>query len=51
MFPPYWALGFQLSRWGYGSLQRVREVVNDMREAEIPFDVQVYQFAGFSIWA
>ena len=39
--PPYWALGFQLSRWNYGSLDRVKEVVDDMRKAEIPFDVQV----------
>jgi len=42
--PPYWALGFQLSRWDYGSLDRVKEVVNEMREAEIPFDTQVILF-------
>ena len=41
IMPPYWSLGFQLSRWGYGSLERVKEVVNDMREAGIPFDIQV----------
>ena len=40
--PPYWALGFQLSRWDYGSLDRVEKVVKEMRDAEIPFDVQVH---------
>ncbi|XP_072180105.1 sucrase-isomaltase, intestinal-like [Diadema setosum] len=40
MMPPYWALGFQLSRWEYNSLDRVKEVVEEMRNAEIPFDVQ-----------
>lgn len=39
--PPYWELGFQLSRWNYNSLDRVKEVVSDMRTAKIPFDVQV----------
>lgn len=39
--PPYWGLGFQLSRWHYGTLDRVKEVVQEMRNAGIPFDVQV----------
>ena len=47
VMPPYWALGFQLSRWDYGSLDRVKEVVNEMREAEIPFDTQVNRFVNF----
>ncbi|RDD41921.1 Lysosomal alpha-glucosidase [Trichoplax sp. H2] len=39
-FPPYWSLGFQLCRWGYNSLDRVKQVVEDMRAADIPMDVQ-----------
>ncbi|XP_070541629.1 maltase-glucoamylase-like [Ptychodera flava] len=38
--PPYWALGFQLCRYGYNSLARVKEVVAGMREHDIPHDVQ-----------
>jgi alpha-glucosidase (family GH31 glycosyl hydrolase) len=38
--PPYWALGFHLCRWGYGSAAATRKVVEDMRNAEIPQDVQ-----------
>ncbi|XP_070566660.1 sucrase-isomaltase, intestinal-like isoform X2 [Ptychodera flava] len=40
MMPPYWALGFQLCRWGYKSLDEVKQIVSDMREHEIPHDVQ-----------
>ncbi|XP_028393180.1 sucrase-isomaltase, intestinal-like [Dendronephthya gigantea] len=38
--PPYWSLGFQLSRWGYNSLKRVKEVVDKMAEYDLPQDVQ-----------
>ncbi|XP_070579473.1 sucrase-isomaltase, intestinal-like [Ptychodera flava] len=38
--PPYWSLGFQLCRYGYNSLDRVKEVVAGMREYDIPHDVQ-----------
>lgn len=41
-FPPYWSLGFQLSRWGYNSTEGVREVRDRMRAAGIPQDVQVF---------
>lgn len=34
--PPYWSLGFQLCRWGYNSLRKVKEVVAGMREYDIP---------------
>ncbi|XP_071477569.1 maltase-glucoamylase-like, partial [Diadema antillarum] len=37
---PYWSLGFQLSRWDYGSLDRVKEVWSEMVAAGIPYDVQ-----------
>lgn len=37
---PYWSLGFQLSRWNYGSLDRVKEVWSSMIDAGIPYDVQ-----------
>jgi lysosomal alpha-glucosidase len=39
-FPPYWALGFHLCRWGYGSAASTSAVVKAMREAGIPQDVQ-----------
>ena len=39
--PPYWSLGFQLSKWNYENLDTVKGVYNDMRAAGIPYDVQV----------
>ncbi|XP_033109455.1 maltase-glucoamylase, intestinal-like [Anneissia japonica] len=38
--PPYWALGFQLSRYDYGSLDEVKIVVDGMRKYGIPHDIQ-----------
>jgi len=40
VLPPYWALGFHLCRWGYGSAAATRKVVENMRAAAIPHDVQ-----------
>ncbi|XP_071949869.1 sucrase-isomaltase, intestinal-like [Antedon mediterranea] len=40
LMPPYWALGFQLSRWHYGTLDRLKEVVQEVKDAGIPHDVQ-----------
>ncbi len=36
--PPMWALGYQQCRWSYYPEQRVREVVKDFREKQIPCD-------------
>ncbi|XP_027028042.2 sucrase-isomaltase, intestinal [Tachysurus fulvidraco] len=38
--PPYWALGFQLSRWDYGSLEAVKRTVERNRAIGLPYDVQ-----------
>ena len=34
--PPYWSLGFQLCRYGYGSLAKVQETVERMDRYDIP---------------
>ncbi|CAL8087113.1 unnamed protein product [Orchesella dallaii] len=38
--PPYWALGFQLCRFGYNNLETMKATVDRMIASEIPFDVQ-----------
>ncbi|KAM6946338.1 sucrase-isomaltase, intestinal [Aplochiton taeniatus] len=40
VIPPYWSLGFQLSRWDYGSLDEVKATVERNRESGIPYDIQ-----------
>ncbi|XP_072776102.1 sucrase-isomaltase, intestinal [Taeniopygia guttata] len=40
--PAYWSLGFQLSRWGYNSLDVLKATVDRMKHYDIPYDVQHY---------
>jgi alpha-glucosidase (family GH31 glycosyl hydrolase) len=38
-FPPYWALGFQLSRYGFNSLTNMKAAMTRTLDAKIPLDV------------
>ncbi|XP_061072796.1 sucrase-isomaltase, intestinal [Conger conger] len=40
VIPPYWSLGFQLSRWDYGSLEEVKRTVERNRQIELPYEIQ-----------
>ncbi|KAL1778054.1 sucrase-isomaltase, intestinal, partial [Sigmodon hispidus] len=40
VMPPYWALGFQLCRYGYRNTSEIEQLYNDMVTAKIPYDVQ-----------
>ncbi|XP_028817377.1 maltase-glucoamylase, intestinal isoform X2 [Denticeps clupeoides] len=40
VIPPYWSLGFQLSRWDYGSLDEVKRTVERNRNIDLPYDIQ-----------
>lgn len=40
VIPTYWSLGFQLSRWDYGSLSEVKKTVERNRAVQIPYDIQ-----------
>ncbi|NXK54571.1 MGA protein, partial [Chauna torquata] len=40
VMPPYWALGFQLCRYGYENDTEIAQLVEDMKAARIPYDVQ-----------
>nr|XP_033486358.1 maltase-glucoamylase, intestinal [Epinephelus lanceolatus] len=40
VIPPYWSLGFQLSRWDYGSLSEVKKTVERNRAVALPYDIQ-----------
>lgn len=37
LMPSYWSLGFQLSRWNYGSLDEVKAVVERNRLIGLPY--------------
>lgn len=34
--PPYWGLGFQISRYGYENLQEMKDVLKRFQDNEIP---------------
>ncbi|CAG2179604.1 unnamed protein product, partial [Oppiella nova] len=38
IMPPFWALGYQLCRFGYTGTQNVREVIDRNLKAKIPLD-------------
>lgn len=40
MIPPYYGLGFQLCKYGYQSVDEIKEVVNRTKQAKIPQDIQ-----------
>ncbi|CAG5120605.1 unnamed protein product [Candidula unifasciata] len=40
MMPPYWALGFQLCRYGYNNISNLQEAVESTARYQIPHDVQ-----------
>ncbi|XP_078065159.1 sucrase-isomaltase, intestinal [Mustelus asterias] len=40
VMPPYWALGFQLCRYGYKNTKEIQDLYTDMKNAQIPHDVQ-----------
>ena len=39
--PPYWALGFQISRYGYTDLNDMKSVLTRFQNYKIPLDTQV----------
>ncbi|EGT42649.1 hypothetical protein CAEBREN_25327 [Caenorhabditis brenneri] len=39
--PAYWALGYQLSRYGYSGLDEMKQRVGAVRDAGIPLDIAV----------
>ena len=36
--PPFWSLGFHQSRWGYRSVDRLKEVAAEFRYHKLPLD-------------
>ena len=40
ILPPYWSLGFQLSRWDYSNLTHMKYINQRNRDAGVPLDVQ-----------
>lgn len=49
VIPAYWSLGFQLSRWDYGSLSEVKATVERNRAVGIPY-VRLYLFIFQTIY-
>ena len=52
--PPYWSLGFQLSRWGYNRIETVKNLVKSMRQYDIPqvfrFNIQMNSYCQHRNW-
>ena len=44
--PPYWALGFQISRWGLQDLDHVRRIVDRNLAAKVPLEA-VYGYIDY----
>ncbi|CAF1070902.1 unnamed protein product, partial [Didymodactylos carnosus] len=40
ILPPYWSLGFQLSRWDYSNITHMKNIVQRNLDKGIPLDVQ-----------
>ncbi|PIO31450.1 hypothetical protein AB205_0103070, partial [Aquarana catesbeiana] len=40
VMPSYWALGFQLCRYGYKNDAEIADIYENMKRAKIPYDVQ-----------
>ncbi|NWT12138.1 MGA protein, partial [Vireo altiloquus] len=40
VMPAYWSLGFQLCRYGYANDSEIAQLVEEMKAAQIPYDVQ-----------
>lgn len=39
ILPPYWSFGLHMSRYGYGHIKEVENVINNMTMYSLPFDV------------
>ena len=48
--PPYWAYGYQLSKWGYQDLREVRNVVRRNRALGIPYEIQYIDIGKVNQW-
>lgn len=40
--PPYFSLGFQLSRWGYKNTNDIRDVIQRTKDVKIPHVCFIY---------
>ncbi|XP_058163766.1 sucrase-isomaltase, intestinal-like [Dasypus novemcinctus] len=38
--PPYWSLGFHLGRWGYNTIDVLKNTIERLKQYDIPHDVQ-----------